>query len=48
MEEQLSLLIQLQEVDAKIRIQSEQKKKLPKSLQRWSGGALLRTMISLW
>ena len=32
MEEQLSLLIQLQEVDAKIRIQSEQKKKLPEIL----------------
>jgi uncharacterized protein len=32
MEERLSLLIQLQEIDAKIRIQSEQKKKLPEVL----------------
>jgi predicted nucleic acid-binding Zn-ribbon protein len=32
MEEQLSLLIQLQEIDANIRIQSEQKKKLPEAL----------------
>jgi predicted nucleic acid-binding Zn-ribbon protein len=32
MEEQLGLLIQLQEIDVKIRIQSEQKKKLPEVL----------------